>query len=375
LSNGSAKQLPRGTQLDLNRGRKPAAGSGRNHPRLLHGTAHQVDEAVGGLLGLPGVGHGIRLSFDGAIEPLTGGFGRTPSFLLTTALLFGLALTPGFLLAATLLFGLTLTLGLLLAAALLLGLALTLGLLLAATLLLGLTLTLGFLLAATLLFGFALALGLLFAATLLFGFALALFLGFPLASCLLFGALLCLLLALAFGFRRGFLLALTLGLLLLAQPRLALGFLGPALRLGLGFLPGLLQPASLLFTCRLLLLGFAGTLFGRLTLGFGARLLLGLSLARLFFLASLFFRLPRRGTRSCLLGTLSLVGGGFGADQCRLHDRRRLGIGRLTLRQSDQAQHHDQHVQADSQQRGHAIADRLVIAARRAALTSGHHVS
>jgi hypothetical protein len=375
LSNGSAKKLPRGTQLDLNRSRKPTAGSRGDHPCLLHGAAHQIDEAVGSFLRLPGVGYGIRLALDGAIQPLTGGFGRTPGFLFATALLLGLALTPGFLLATALLLGLALTLGFLLAATLLLGLTLTLGFLFTATLLLGLALTLSLLFTATLLLGLALTLGLLLATTLLFGFALTLFLGFPLASCLLFGALLSLLLALTLGFRRGFLLALTLGFLLLAQPRLTLGLLGATLGFGLGFLSGFLQPACFFLTRRLLLFGFTGTLFGRLTLGFGSRLLLGLGLACFFFLARLFFRLPCRGTCSCLLGTLGLIGGGLGADQRRLHDRRRLGIGRLTLRQRDQAQHHDQHMQADSQQRRHAIADRLVIAARRAALTSGHHVS
>jgi hypothetical protein len=375
LSNGSAKKLPRGTQLDLNRGRKPTAGSRGNHPCLFHGAAHQIDEAIGSFLRLPGVGYGIRLTLDGAIEPLTGGFGRTPGFLFAAALLLGFALTSSFLFSAALLLGLALTLGFLLAATLLLGFALTLGLLLATALLLGFALTLGLLLATALLLGLALTLGFLLAATLLLGFALTLGFGFLLTSRLLFGALLSLLLALTLGFRRGFLLTLTLRLLLLAQPRLTLGFLGSTLGLGLGFLSGLLQPACFFLTRRLLLLGFTGTLFGGLTLGFGARLFLGLGLTRFFFLARLLFRLPRRSASPRLLGALGLVGGGLGADQRRLHDGGRLWIGRLTLRQGDQTQHHDQHVQADSQQSGHAIADRLVIAARRAALTSGHHVS
>jgi hypothetical protein len=322
---------------------------------LLDRAANQVDEAVGRLLSLSGVGHGIRFALDGSVEAVGRRFGSTTRFLLAATLLLGLTLALGFLfLAATLLLGFTLALGFLfLAATLLLGLTLALGFLfLAATLLLGFTLALGlFLLAATLFLGLTLALGLLFlAATLL--------LGFLLAARLLFGTLLGLELTLAFSLRRGFLLALPLGFLLFTQASLALGFLSAALGFSLGFFPGLLQAACFLFTRRLFLFGLL--LLG-LALSLCPGLLLGFGLPCLLFLASLLLGLARGGTCTCLLGPLSLIGRGLGAHQGRLYDGVGQGLIRLALGQGHQTEHHDQHVQANCQQRGQAVADRPAV--------------
>src|SRR5699024_5053929 len=175
--------LTRGAQLDLDVGVELAAGTGRDHPGLLHRTPDQVNEAVSRFLGLPGIGHRLGLSFNGPVQARGCRFGGSSRLFLATTLLFRLALALLFGLALALLFGLALALLFGLALALLFGLALAL--------LFRLALALLFRLALALLFGLTLALFFRLALALLFRLALA---GLLLGTALRLGLALCFLL-------------------------------------------------------------------------------------------------------------------------------------------------------------------------------------
>jgi hypothetical protein len=197
------------------------------------------------------------------------------------------------------------------------------------TLFFGFTLTLGFFLFATLLlFCFTLAFG-------LFRFAALLFLCFPLA----FSFRLCLTLLL-----RRFLLATSLFYFTLAFSHgfglcLSLsGFSGLLLRLF-----SRLSSTTLCFYFRGLTRRFKGfrlcfrcllsCLFGGLLLSSSLRFTGRRFIWRIGFYRGVSRRIHRRLLFRCLLG---LIGKGFGTHQCRLNNRRAIGLG-VASRQTDQA--------------------------------------
>src|SRR5690554_2337974 len=158
LSNGSAKQLTRGAQLDLDVGTELTAGTGGDHPGLLHSTPNQVNKAVSRFLGLLGISHRLGFSFNGPVQALGCRFGGTSRLLFATTLFFRFALALFFRFTLALLFRLALALFFRLALALLFRLALALLFRLALALLFRLALALFFRLALALLFRLALAL-------------------------------------------------------------------------------------------------------------------------------------------------------------------------------------------------------------------------
>src|SRR5690554_1149196 len=346
LSNGSAKQLTRGAQLDLDVGTELTAGTGGDHPGLLHSTPNQVNKAVSRFLGLLGISHRLGFSFNGPVQALGCRFGGTSRLLFAATLFFRFALALFFRFALALFFRFTLALFFRLALALFFGLALALFFRLALALFFGLALALFFRFtlalflrfalalffrfALALFFRFALALFFRFALALFFRFALALFFRFALALFFRFTLALFFRLALALLFRLA--LALLFGLLLLAglflgatlSLGLALRFLlfallsqslclfGAPLRIRLGSLPLFLALPLLRLTCRLLFC------LGSLTLGFRTRLLF----FSLLGLAGFLFRLTCRSACPGLLGTLCLIRRRLGTDQCCLYNRR-----------------------------------------------------
>src|SRR5690554_903263 len=270
LSNGSAKQLTRGAQLDLDVGTELTAGTGGDHPGLLHSTPNQVNKAVSRFLGLLGISHRLGFSFNGPVQALGCRFGGTSRLLFAVTLFFRFALA--------LFFRFTLALFFRLALALFFGLALALFFRLALALFFGLALALFFRFTLALFFRLALAL--------LFRLALALLFGLPLLAGLFLGATLSLSLALRF--------------LLFALLSQSLCLFGAPLRIRLGSIPLFLALPLFRLTCRLLLC------LGSLTLGFRTRLLF-FSLPDLLGLAGFLFRLTCRSACPGLLGTLCLI--------------------------------------------------------------------